>query len=109
MHMDPLKSFVAISSAGFVVKIVSVLLDAFVNSISWLGPLAAIVAVVIVILLTVADIIDAYRAGFTGVAILSFQFMPLSWVIGMWVAGWVVGLIIGPIVKRFVAKVDKWQ
>jgi hypothetical protein len=99
-----LKSFVAISSAGFMVKIISVTIDpaigAFSDSLFQMSPLAGLLAVVMVLLFTLEDIKDAYKPGFVGVAILSFQFMPLYWVIGIWIAGILVGTVVSPILER---------
>jgi hypothetical protein len=109
--MDPLKSFAAILTGGFAVKFASITVDpaieSFVESVSRISPIAALGAVIMVLLFAIEDIRVAYKAGFCGMAILSFQFMPLSWVIWIWVAGILLGFIVDPIVERLVNPGEK--
>jgi hypothetical protein len=105
--MGLLKSFVAVTTAGLVGRILSVGVDSVVSASSLVSPLAGVIVTVIGILLIAKDVIDIYEAGVIGLAAVPaflFQFMPLDWVVCTWAAL----VIVAALFERIVEAVRSW-
>jgi len=108
--MGLLKSFVAVTTAGMIGRLLSVGIDPVVGASSLVSPLAGLIVTIIGILLIARDIIDIYEAGVVGFAAVPaflFQFMPVLWVVFIWAALVIIAAIIEPFVDWLVGLVRK--
>ena len=108
--MGLLKSFVAVTTAGMIGRLLSVGIDPVVSASSLVSPIAGLIVTIIGILLIARDIIDIYEAGAVGLAVVPaflFQFMPVLWAVLIWAALVIIAAIIEPFVDWLVGLVRK--
>ena len=108
--MGLLKSFVAVTTAGMIGKLLSVGIDPVVSESSLVSPIAGLIVIIIGILLVAKDVIDIYEAGAVGLAAVPaflFQFMPVLWAVLIWAALVIIAAIIEPFVEWLARLVEK--
>lgn len=108
--MGLLKSFVAVTTAGMIGRLLSVGIDPVVSASSLVSSLAGLIVTIIGILLVAKDIIDIYEAGAVGIAAVPaflFQFMPLERVVCVWIILILIAPIIEPFIESLVRLVEK--